>query len=66
MTLEPERARNVCALLALYFAYCSVYALNPYVANSRIVATAFGVIGLWFALVAAFDVFVAERTVFAA
>ena len=56
MTLEPERARNICALLALYFGYCSLYAIDPYVASSRIAAKGFGLIGLWFALVAAFDV----------
>jgi hypothetical protein len=57
MQLEPDRARNVCALLALYFAFCSLYALGPYVATGSLAAaTAFGLVGLWFALVAAFDV----------
>ncbi|HEY5924784.1 MAG TPA: hypothetical protein VIV11_24055 [Kofleriaceae bacterium] len=58
MTLEPERARNVCALLALYFAYCSLYAIDPYVTYNALAAKTFGLIGLWFALVAAFEVLV--------
>jgi hypothetical protein len=62
MALEPDRARNVCALLALYFGYCSLYALDPYVANTRVAATGFGLIGLWFALVSAFEGLVDERT----
>ena len=60
MTLEPDRARNVCALLALYFAFCSLYALDPYVGTSMLAATGFGLVGLWFALVAAYDVLVGD------
>lgn len=56
--LDAERARIIYALLALYFGYCSLYALDPYVASSRIAAIGFGLIGLWFALVAAFGVLV--------
>jgi hypothetical protein len=56
MMLDADRAKNVCALLALYFAFCTLYALDPYVMAGGLAATVFGLIGLWFALVAAFDV----------
>ena len=60
MAFEPERARNICAVLALYFGYCGVYALDPYVVASALAATGFGLVGLWFALVAASDVLVED------
>jgi hypothetical protein len=60
MTRGPEQVRNVCAVLALYFGYCALYALDPYVVDSRLAATVFVLISLWFALVAAFDVLVTD------
>ena len=55
MSAEPDRARNVCALLALYFGYCSFYALDPAIATSKLAPTIFGLVAVWFALAAVFD-----------
>lgn len=54
----PDLARNACSVAALDFGATSIYALDPSVGCDHVAAAAFALIGLWFALAAAADVFV--------
>ena len=54
---DPDRARNGCTVAALYFGATSIYALDPSVRGDHAPAIGFALIGLWFALAAAADIF---------
>ena len=54
----PDLARNACSVIALDFGGTSIYALDPSVGCDHVAAMGLALIGLWFALAAAADVFI--------